>query len=1028
MVSSKKALFHRCQSAGAQESVGGGVSRRGTEEEDHGAVAMDESALRETFRRDGIVVLDGVLAGSALESFREQVSRELTKPCIPPESGTPEGVRLSSPETWPRGSQRRVIEVVPPGVGEHWGALAASPKLRHALDALLGADAWELPSNQPHGGPCAIRHWYCPVVFPESSASSAATSSDKARGATLYDDASSWRRGDVGKGAPPWSKQEDAVLYASRAEDLPWESVAAAVGNGRTPKQCRERYQPPWTAEDDAALLELCSKHEGSWQQITNKMQPARACTKRQVRERAAALARLRGDEKTTTREEKGVRASSPPTRNSDAKPAWVPVNRRRVRGKGWHVDIGPGFDTDAARHVHGDPCQGCVALVLLSDWRAGGGGTAFVAGSHAWVGSFLQSRAPQGVRHQELNAWAIDAVTDAAKRGLLPLKYEVSEPNAAETKTETKRKPRVGVVDQIVGAAGSVALLHPWLVHSGTTNMSTDPRLMANGMVRVRPEAFERDGGVAVLRGLEKWAPRGPGPEPDAEPPNATAAPAADAAVARGVPAKAGMTFEDALASARAAASAAASTRAAASAASPIDSETPSVSVVVPAHDAARWLDECFASVVAQTYPYSRLEVSAYDDASSDDTETVIKAWARVFSELGIAVAVSGSRWGPLGGKPRDSIQSHKKGNATNDASNVARDLSVALAKPGGIGHGKNAAVRQSAGEVLVFLDADDIMTPRRVQTQVACVLRNKEAIVGGSWRRHPAGSTEHYERWANALPDPAGLWLEQFRETTVQMPTWCLTRAAYDKVGGFDEVPPDRGEGEDLVFFHKHLDAFDAEETRRALGLGRGEGEGGKRKNVFSPESDDAVSRAPRLPLRRAVSAPGAPPLLLYRWSPDSGTSRVSRQRLLEIRVAAFRRRVLSTPAWRAFAVWGAGRDAKAFANALDGATRRRIVAMLDVDRNKCGRSYANHRWREEAVDEVGVQTTAVEIPVAHFEDHAASESARRAREGGAFRATPVVVCVAKRRKGAGEAGDLERNVRTLGLTEGDTLWYFM
>ena len=130
------------------------------------------------------------------------------------------------------------------------------------------------------------------------------------------------------------------------------------------------------------------------------------------------------------------------------------------------------------------------------------------------------------------------------------------------------------------------------------------------------------------------------------------------------------------------------------------------------------------------------------------------------------------------------------------------------------------------------MFLDADDIMTPHRVQTQVACVLRNKDAIVGGSWRRHPAGSTEHYERWANALPDPAGLWLEQFRETTVQMPTWCLMRATYDKVGGFDEIPPDRGEGEDLVFFHKHLDAFDAEETRCALGLGRGEGEGGKRK----------------------------------------------------------------------------------------------------------------------------------------------------------------------------------------------------
>ena len=421
-------------------------------------------------------------------------------------------------------------------------------------------------------------------------------------------------------------------------------------------------------------------------------------------------------------------------------------------------------------------------------------------------MGSFLQSRAPQGVRHQELNAWAIDAVTDAAKRGLLPLKYEVSEPETkTETKTETekrKRKPRVGVVDQIVGAAGSVALLHPWLVHSGTTNVSTDPRLMANGMVRVRREAFERDGGGRAARLREMGAPFLPGPEPDAEAPSATAAKAADAAVAfgdfsrvadaaeddaHGVPAKAGMTFEDAPASARAAAAAAAASARGASAASPIDSETPSVSVVVPAHDAARWLDECFASVVAQTYPYSRLEVSAYDDASSDDTETIIKAWARVFSELGVAVAVSGSRWGG-------------EGVATNDASNVARDCkkndaadaAVALAKPGGIGHGKNAAVRQSTGEVLVFLDADDIMTPHRVQTQVACVLRNKDAIVGGSWRRHPAGSTEHYERWANALPDPAGLWLEQFRETTVQMPTWCLMRATYDKVGGFDEIPP--------------------------------------------------------------------------------------------------------------------------------------------------------------------------------------------------------------------------------------------
>ena len=993
---------------------------------------MDNSALREKFRRDGIVVLDGVLAGSALESFREQVSRELTKPCIPPESGTPEGVRLSSPETWPRGSQRRVIEVVPPGVGEHWGALAASPKLRHALDALLGADAWELPSNQPHGGPCAIRHWYCPVVFPETPETARGATSADASSLVTRDDASSWRRGDVGKCAPPWSPEEDAVLYASRAKDLPWECVAAAVGNGRTPKQCRERHQPPWTAKEDAALLELCAKHAGSWQQITNKMQPSRACTKRQVRERAAALAArpTDGDETTESerRDEKSAAAvSSPaPWDEDDSRTAWVPVNRRRVRGKGWHVDIGPGFDTDAARHVFGDPCQGCVALVLLSDWREGGGGTAFVAGSHAWVGSFLQSRAPQGVRHQELNAWAIATVTEAAKRGRLPLKYEVAEAAAGEKRKE--KKTRLGVVDQVVGAAGSVALLHPWLVHSGTTNLSRDPRLMANGMVRVKREAFQRDGGVAVLRDLPKWTPP---PETDAE--TATEAERnADAAVplgakrkaaaagddARGVSARSRVSFQDALASARAAAAAATSTRAAATRLSEslsISSETPSVSVVVPAHDAALWLDECFASVAAQTYPRSKLEVSAYDDASSDDTETIIKAWARVFSELGVAVAVSGSRWRSAKKFVRDEKKT-TRGSETEEEKRTDTGNDVSAVLPGGIGHGKNAAVRQSTGSVLVFLDADDIMTPRRVETQVKCVLRNRRAIVGGSWRRHPAGSTEHYERWANGLSDPAGLWLDQFRETTVQMPTWCMLRSAYDEVGGFDEVPPDRGEGEDLVFFHKHLDAFRGADVRAAL---RARGE---RRDEDKDENENA------LPLRRAEGGPGAPPLLLYRWSPDSGTSRVSRQRLLEIRTDAFRRRVLSQPAWRAFAVWGAGRDAKAFANALDAATRRRIVAMLDVDRRKCGRAYANHRWREETRRAGAVTGPSLEIPVRHFEDHAASESARREKEGDAFRATPVVVCVAKRRKGAGEAGDLERNVNTLGLTEGETLWYFM
>lgn len=271
----------------------------------------------------------------------------------------------------------------------------------------------------------------------------------------------------------------------------------------------------------------------------------------------------------------------------------------------------------------------------------------------------------------------------------------------------------------------------------------------------------------------------------------------------------------------------------------------------------------------------------------------------------------------------------------------------------------------------------------------------------------RHPRGSTEHYERWANTLADPTGLWLEQFRETTVQMPTWCMGRLTYDSVGGFDEVNPHLGEGEDLVFFHKHIDRFVE-----------------KKHNGAVPKVNQLTEQ--NTPLRRA-GACHETPLLLYRWSPESGTSRVSRQRLLEIRSGAFQRRVLAQKSWRQFIVWGAGRDAKAFVNSLTPQNRGKVVAMLDVDENKCGRSYSNHRWNDSSQGKDSA-VPALSIPVVFFSTHAASEK-KRMESANEFPPIPIVVCVAKRRKGPGEEGDLERNVGTIpGLEEGESVWYFM
>ena len=48
-----------------------------------------------------------------------------------------------------------------------------------------------------------------------------------------------------------------------------------------------------------------------------------------------------------------------------DAPLRWQPVSRRRFRGKGWHIDIGPGFSTDAKRRFKGVCVCVCVCVAI---------------------------------------------------------------------------------------------------------------------------------------------------------------------------------------------------------------------------------------------------------------------------------------------------------------------------------------------------------------------------------------------------------------------------------------------------------------------------------------------------------------------------------------------------------------------------------------------------------------------------------------------------------------------------------------
>ena len=110
---------------------------------------------------------------------------------------------------------------------------------------------------------------------------------------------------------------------------------------------------------------------------------------------------------------------------------------------------------------------------------------------------------------------------------------------------------------------------------------------------------------------------------------------------------------------------------------------ESPLVSVIIPAYNYARYLPEAVDSALAQTY--RRVEVVIVDDESTDETPELVK-----------------NRYGDC-----DRVRYQWQKNA-------------------GLAASRNTGIRMAQGELLVFLDADDILDPHMVERSWE-VLREK-------------------------------------------------------------------------------------------------------------------------------------------------------------------------------------------------------------------------------------------------------------------------------------------------------------
>jgi len=104
----------------------------------------------------------------------------------------------------------------------------------------------------------------------------------------------------------------------------------------------------------------------------------------------------------------------------------------------------------------------------------------------------------------------------------------------------------------------------------------------------------------------------------------------------------------------------------------------TPLVSVIVPVYNAAACLDMALASAQAQTYP--NLEILVVDDGSTDDSRHIIAHWANT--------------------EPRVRPFQH----AVN----------------AGLPTTRNTALEHARGELVAFLDADDVWLPDKTARQI--------------------------------------------------------------------------------------------------------------------------------------------------------------------------------------------------------------------------------------------------------------------------------------------------------------------
>jgi glycosyltransferase involved in cell wall biosynthesis len=173
-----------------------------------------------------------------------------------------------------------------------------------------------------------------------------------------------------------------------------------------------------------------------------------------------------------------------------------------------------------------------------------------------------------------------------------------------------------------------------------------------------------------------------------------------------------------------------------------------PLVSVLIPAYNAAQWIEKTINSVLAQTW--KRLEIIVVDDGSSDDTLIV--------------------------------------------ARRIIDDRVQVLTQPNqGAAAARNHALRQAQGDYIQFLDADDLLAPDKIEQQIKLLQTSSpNCIAAGAWARfyhHPRESAFTLDALWQHL-SPVDWLIAAWQENLMMHPAaWLVPRSVIAAAGEWDE-----------------------------------------------------------------------------------------------------------------------------------------------------------------------------------------------------------------------------------------------